>query len=119
MEEGCQSAFQVEVAVEAAACPVASPPAEEVEEAAAPLVTVHLEAAAAAGGGTPPNLGGGGNPPDDNTAGGADSLASLFQNGSFCCAVGDPTLRSFAGPSPFLMSSKRSSMQNGFGESSP
>jgi hypothetical protein len=71
------------------------------------------------GGVTPPNLGGGGNPPDDNTAGGADSLASLFQNGSFCCAVGDPTLRSFAGPSPFLMSSKRSSMQNGFGESSP
>ena len=118
MEEGCQSAFQVEVAVEAAACPVASPPAEEVEEAAAPLVTVHLEAGGG-GGGTPPNLGGGGNPPDDNTAGGADSLASLFQNGSFCCAVGDPTLRSFAGPSPFLMSSKRSSMQNGFGESSP
>ena len=28
-------------------------------------------------------------------------------------------MRSFAGPSPFLMSSKRSSMQNGFGESSP
>ena len=43
---------------------------------------------------------------------GPDSLASRFQNGSFCVAVGDPTLRSFAAPSPFLMSSNKSSTLN-------
>ena len=48
----------------------------------------------------------------DNVPRGPDSLASRFQKGSFCVAVGDPTLRSFAAPSPFLMSSNRSSTLN-------